>query len=63
MSSLKIIGLLHLLNFWAHQKKITIYSLFGSHCIRDFGGLGDFVRFGDLTVFFGAMIELMIFNV
>ena len=34
VSSLKIIGLLHFLNFWVHQKKITIYSLFGSPCIN-----------------------------
>ena len=33
VSSLKIIGLLNFLNFWVHQKKITIYSLFGSPCI------------------------------
>ena len=34
VSSLKIIGLLHFLNFWVHQKKITIYSLFGSPCSK-----------------------------
>ena len=38
VSSLKIIGLLHFLNFWVHQKKITIYSLFGSPCREIIGG-------------------------
>ena len=33
--SLKIIGFLYFFNFWVRQKKITIYSLFWSPCIRE----------------------------